>query len=559
MVSSLTKESFVPVSTHRLATPEIAWVNEERFSEQAAMENSYCIRQEYELPEEYGTDGRIQYADRYGGNGVGRGGGSGRCATFGNLQIKGVGRTTLVTQDADPYHTSGTMMLREAAREAIFSKVFESLLPYGVVHSLAIVLTGGMFSNEMSGTDRQHRRALLLREFTLRPAHYLRNILYKAETASAGSLSRDTERTLFAINSLDQAFEEVLGSAVAGTSGIDQINLGLRILAHRIAAQLAASFARRIFQTSLNCSNIALDGRFIDFGVTTFAKGYRKFAWAEKWLDQWSQHEAVQRTLHLLRFAVSKYWQGATGNLVAETDLMAEFQMSLQERMEIEMSKMTGAPEEIVILYPVESRQRLFCCLRNIYTREANETFIIWPATPETSTSNPAPEKMGYFDLNSILTFAATCKTDDELDQVLAAHLNDVVLRREFIHCYGDLRRFVLSHAGKHRKAAESYWTMQAIRINADLSFLKYELLDDQLMKFNDQPEGLRDYIDAKIDAGRYILQSDHPDIVGQGYSEQIQALSESDENWHNIVLKSASKVGTQDAIVNLLKVGFAS
>jgi hypothetical protein len=469
MLSSLTMESFVQVSTHRLATPVIAWVNEEQFSEKAAVENSYCIRQEYESPEEYNTDGRIQYADRYGGNGVGRGGGSGRCATFGNIQVKGVGRTPLVTPDADPFHTSGTMMLREAAREAIFSKVFESLLPYGVVHSLAIVLTNGMFSYDVSGTNCRHRRALLLREFTLRPAHFLRNIhnISNEETGSAGRLNRDTERTVLAINSLDQAFEGVLGSAVAGTSGIDQINLGLKIMARRIAAQMAASFARRIFQTSLNCSNIALDGRFIDFGVTTFAKGYRKFAWGENWPDQWSQHMAVQRTLHLMRFAVSKYWQGATGNLVAETDLMAR-----QERKEIEMSKMAGAPGEIAILYPVKSRQRLFCCLRNIYTRGANESFIIWPATPETSTSNPnpAPENTGYFDLNSILTFAATCKTDGELDQVLVAHLNDAVLRREFIHCYGDLRHFVISHAGKYRKVAESYWTMQAIRSNADLS-----------------------------------------------------------------------------------------
>lgn len=559
MVSSLTKASFTPVSTHRLAMPVIAWVDEERFSEQAAIDSSFCIRQEHESPEDYFTNERIQYADRYGGYGVGRAGGSGRCSAFGNLQIKGVGRTSLVTPEADPYHTSGTLTLREAAREAIFSNIFESLLPYGVVPSLAVVLTGGIISHEMSGTDHLHQRALLLREFALRPAHYLRNILHEAETVPEGMYSRDTTRTILAINTLDRGFEEVLGSAVAGTTGIEQINLGLKILAHRIAAQLATSFARRIFQTSLNCSNIALDGRFLDFGVTTFVEGYRRFTWSAKMRDQWSQHEAVLSTLHLLRFAVHKYWRGTTGNLVAEADLAAEFQTALQVRMEVEMVKMTGAPEEFIILYPRESRRRLFHCLRSIYTRGANEAFVIWPATPVISTSNPAPEKIGDFDLNLILTFSATCKTDDELDRVLAVHLNDDVLRREFIHCYGDLHRFCLSRADDVREATANYWSMQAIRINADLSFLKHELLDDQLMKFNDQPEGLGDFIDTTISAGRYILQSDHPDISGQGATDQIRALSESNEHWHNVALKCASKIGSHDAIVKRLKDGFAS
>ena len=450
-------------------------------------------------------------------------------------------------------------MLREAAREAIFSKVFESFLPYGVVQPLAIVLTGGMFSYDVSGTNQLHQRALLLREFALRPAHYLRNVYHKTEaTPDDGGFSRDTTRTRLAINMLDKGFKEVFGTAVAGTAGIECINFGLKIMAHRIAAQLAASFAKRIFQTSLNCSNIALDGRFIDFGVTTFVEGYKKRAWAQKWLDQWSQHTAVLRTLHLLRFAVQKYWHEPTGNLIAEAELIAEFTKAHQTRMEIEMIKMTGAPEVLVMLYPVESRQHLFRCLHTIYTRGADEAFIIWPATLETQ-SNPAPEKTGCFDLSAILTFAATCKTDDELERVVAAHLNDAVLRREFINCYKDLRHFVLTHADQHREAAERYWAMQGIRINADLSCLKYELLDEQLMKFNTQPEGLGDFINTTINAGRYILQADHPDIAGQGFAEQIKALSESSEHWHNIVLNSATKIEAPDAIVNRLKAGFAS
>lgn len=554
MVLSLPKTSFVPVPTYQMAAPIVAWNNTGLFTSEDAINNAFCIRQNYEPSSSYTTHDRIQQADRYGGHGVGHGGGSGRCAIYGNLQVKGVGRTPLVPREADPFHTSGTLMLREAAREVIFSKIFECFLPHGVVQPLAVVLTGGMFRYEVSGTDGLHHRALLLREFTLRPAHYLRNAFNRAESVIEGYHSRDAIRANCAINTLDQGVEEVLGAAVIGTSGIDRINLGLKIFAQRVAAQLAASFSRRIFQTALNCSNVALDGRFLDFGVTTYVEGYRKRAWGEKWLDQWSQQEAVLRTLHLLRFAVYKYWKGTQGNLIVEADLTAEFQMALQARMEIEMIKMTGAPEEFVVRYPLEGRRRFFHCLQRIYTCGANEAFTIWPATAETSTGNPAPEKTGRFDLNLILSFAATCATNDEMDQVLAPVLNDEALRGEFIRCYSDLRQFCLACVGNAGEAADMYWMMQGVRINANLSFLKYERLDEQLMEFNEQPDGLGDFIDATIAAGCYALQSDHPDIPDRGPADQVHRLSELGDKRTGVLLHGFSKIKTRDEVISRMR-----
>jgi hypothetical protein len=67
---SLTSASYPLVTTHQLATPVVAWVNEEKISEQAAAENSFCICQDYESPKDYVGVERTQYADRYGGYGV---------------------------------------------------------------------------------------------------------------------------------------------------------------------------------------------------------------------------------------------------------------------------------------------------------------------------------------------------------------------------------------------------------------------------------------------------------------------------------------------------------
>ena len=58
------------------------------FNSTWAVDNAFCIRQISEPRDAYLVEERIQQADRYGGHGVGYGGGSGRCATFGIVQIR---------------------------------------------------------------------------------------------------------------------------------------------------------------------------------------------------------------------------------------------------------------------------------------------------------------------------------------------------------------------------------------------------------------------------------------------------------------------------------------
>ena len=52
--------------------------------------------------------------DRYGGSGIGKNGGSGRCAIINGVQIKGVGRTQLAVSDDDLWHSYGGLNLQDA-------------------------------------------------------------------------------------------------------------------------------------------------------------------------------------------------------------------------------------------------------------------------------------------------------------------------------------------------------------------------------------------------------------------------------------------------------------
>jgi hypothetical protein len=88
------------------------------------------------------TDQKYAVADRYGGAGIGRNGGSGRNALVNGFLVKGVGRTPLVGQSTPLSHASGGAYLEECVREAIFSEVVSHDFPYGAVPALGILGTG---------------------------------------------------------------------------------------------------------------------------------------------------------------------------------------------------------------------------------------------------------------------------------------------------------------------------------------------------------------------------------------------------------------------------------
>lgn len=541
--------SFVPVATHRVAAPTVVWVNTACFTAQRAIDNAFCMRQPYETAAMFEVEERIQFADRYGGHGIGDMGGSARCATFGDVQVKGVGGTPLLGPKADRFHVSGTVTLTEAAREVIWSEILPVVLPFGVVPALAIVLTKGVFFVPLpNGLELPCQRTLLMRQFALRPAHYMRNTMSRmpiARNTGSDGLSGDARLAKNAISMLDAGLEQAFGTQLGDTTGIERINLGLRLMVQRFGIQLAAGFAKRIFHGALSCSNIALDGRFLDFGVITFVKSYRRRAWAKAWPDQWTQQSALIRTISYLRFHLQKYYSGADASaLVSEAELVGEFQAALAIRLEVDMLKMTGVPGTVVEACQPAERQRLLRCLRTIYMRGAGEAFISWHAETETAGENPPPARGGRYDLNAILALASCCE-DAALDGALAALLDDVTLRTQFIDAYTGLRQLFMARfeTGAHR-AALVFVALQANRLNADLEFLARELLDQQLAPYDAEPDDVGAYIAEAISKGRYFLQDEHPDLPGSGAEAHVDALLSMGSQLQAFAMRCMHKAG---------------
>ncbi len=196
-------------------------------------------------------------ADRYGGDGIGDNGGSGRAAflPWGNLHIKGVGVTPLADVDPKDFqHSHGGAPMREGFLEAIWGEVDSNLFASGATQVLAVI-DNGDYTEWPDGT--RERRALIIRAGNqVRPAHLLRNL------EDGGDFSADVFvaacRQSGMLVTRDDNGTEVPDVAATMRRVID---------AH---AKTAAEQMRwRYIHGAISTSNLALDGGQLDLATSS--------------------------------------------------------------------------------------------------------------------------------------------------------------------------------------------------------------------------------------------------------------------------------------------------
>lgn len=194
-------------------------------------------------------------ADRYGGSGIGRNGGSGRNVVIGKVQIKGVGRTTLVSPETPASHASGGAYLEECMREAIFSGVVAHDFPYGAIPVQEILDTGECQSWPDPIQPAQERRVLLVRPLFVRPAHFERALGFDFPRRQQARADHDRVAAV-----LERS---------ASILGADAFVTLLDNFWPKWAHQLAYGFVHRLSHGNDTSSNISVDGRLLDFGAAS--------------------------------------------------------------------------------------------------------------------------------------------------------------------------------------------------------------------------------------------------------------------------------------------------
>lgn len=201
-------------------------------------------------PAEHGELPANLYADRYGSSDGTSFGGSGRCGSKDGFIAKGIGRTPLISKSADARHRTGLMSLAEAFKEAMCSEIAFRELPWGAVPVVAIIDADFKFT--IPGDTRTYAAGIVIRPSFVRPAHFERSIFFGA----AGS--KDSEQ-----------FQDAVRVKTAIRRAVERPDIYPSITETflRLAQQIGAARALRLWGGRVLTSNFSIDGAYADFGA----------------------------------------------------------------------------------------------------------------------------------------------------------------------------------------------------------------------------------------------------------------------------------------------------
>ncbi|MDM4208958.1 MchC protein [Klebsiella spallanzanii] len=289
---------------------------------------------------------KIFQAERYGGSGLQRNGGGARCGFDGLNQIKGIGANLLVGEGSDRHHSNGALDVNDAIYEALWGEVLADVLPYGAVRARAVLLTNSFIQNSRIPL----RRALLVREPVIRPAHFERAPYFRPQFEYIGQLMHDARRVKAVIPMLPGC----LPIPFEGFSVEAQCNPqlycieGLCELARRQAWQMA--FCRtRFLRLTTSPSNIATDGRLLDFnGLRCLFPGdYRdNFDHRLRVVQMMKEPWVLQQGLSDLCLYLGKYLFDSSFTLIARQHVENTFRDTFQEACYRGYLELLGIPTE---------------------------------------------------------------------------------------------------------------------------------------------------------------------------------------------------------------------
>ena len=354
----------VPFEAKRLARATCIFSRDELLSGHSALRDyGFAVPTELESPQDYTQQSACFDAERYGGIGVGANGGAGRSGSRGRFQIKGIGRTPLIAATAevgDFWHSHGGMSLIDAIQEVAWSEILQVVLPHGAVRTAALLSTGTRCWYEGDGGERTTTpRATVVRETAARPAHFMRAPFFRPKAVV--ELSSDVARVKQATEQLPTLLPNMFISSAA--PDVELISLGLINTATRFAQQCAAAQSKRLMHGALNASNIALDGRWLDFGTATALPTFantKSCGASRHFATLWEEHSRMERVLEELCFSVNKYSPAfVKGGGISAASLLQHYRSAYTAALRGAALDLLGVPRELLRSTVAEPADRL--------------------------------------------------------------------------------------------------------------------------------------------------------------------------------------------------------
>jgi len=242
---------------------------------------TYQIPRRTDSPHAFTDQEKTVYVDRIGGDGLNNNFGSGRAASNGFVQIKGIGTTPLVSAAADFDHAHGGASVLDSAVEAVYAAV-NAELPYGSNAVIGIFETGTFAPWDESGEEEL---AAVVRPDPVRLGAFIPRDPHEGDGHSGDEWHWKAEKKRI------QAYKSFIVDALPQPSSIhdnheksprEKFNSGTREEARRIGMQTTASYARGNFHATTSASNLLLNGGYLDYGTQTYQPGFARIRYIDE-------------------------------------------------------------------------------------------------------------------------------------------------------------------------------------------------------------------------------------------------------------------------------------
>jgi hypothetical protein len=424
----------------------------------------------------YCSTTRTFYADRYGGQGLGYNGGGARCGAFGGMQLKGIGQNALAASKSGYFHSYGGATLFEVILEVLWGEVCQMALPFGGSLTYAAILTGTSAPIKFPKDDgpTQTKRAIAVRDASLRPAHFMRAIYFRGDGLGAGAVL-DGERTKNAINGIAEILGDLFKLPPVGEMSRDQlttkgcVELLISEMLRRHAKQLACARAKRIMHGSLTSSNIRVNGGWIDYGSISTVSDYGPVH-IPRGAPHFMKEEAlIQETVSDLCFYLNKYLglQSTESKLNPEA-LWGKFEIEFRHHQAIEFLVLMGMPRRFVTEhFASDACVEMYRLIAKVIARNQSSPFTI--LSSDNNVVQNMPSSFGSYPLNRVIR--AVVSSENLSEAVIAARdvLPDAAMATDFAAAYYDLLQFLGSTfqqglLGSYVQAAR----VNSLRLNTD-------------------------------------------------------------------------------------------
>jgi hypothetical protein len=433
--------SIVDMLVHKIKNPKIIWKNDKLRPKNDILSYCYSASSAAHSESHILTDSKVALGERYGGQGLGANGGGVRCGVLDDVQIKGIGANRLAGLTTDYFHSYGGASLHEGVLEAIWGEVTSDVLPFGGVRSFALVDIDMRVPVKFpkTGHPSHTKQVLILRECVVRPAHFMRAVLFLPKTEDF--LCHDTHRTKEAVKNIINSLRSVNILFGDLTDDIKYIDDALWEIFRRYARQIASARARRIMHGSLTDSNVALDGRWLDFGSISTVGDFGRIIIPRGAPDFLLEEASFINIADSLVFYLSKYYPNFKSKTSLTSGILFNSMVkNINEYFKEELLKLCGFTVDMLKNISTKKKSALYDTLNSIRKAGNSQPFTI--LSHDNDYVPVMPLMTGQFHLNTILKLVSKASSEVEAKSQLGPHLTPRLideLVRNYVDCLCDL------------------------------------------------------------------------------------------------------------------------